>query len=98
VFGATYAALLRFREPIMLSEAGTSTVGGNASKWIRASLLALPSRYPRVKAVIWSTPHTRRASTFQVRGQTADAFRQSISRSALLREPLRLRALLNGNG
>jgi beta-mannanase len=93
VFGTTYHALLRFHKPIMLSEVGTSSVGGDASRWIRASLRTLPSRYPAVKAVVWFDSPYPEGVNFQVRGQSADAFRRTVSANALLQERLRLRLL-----
>jgi cellulose synthase/poly-beta-1,6-N-acetylglucosamine synthase-like glycosyltransferase len=90
VFAKTYQALTSFHKPIMLSEVGTTSTGGDASQWIRASLHELPSRYPAIKALIWFDSPYPGAVNFQLSGRSADAFRQSVNRDDLLRETLRL--------
>lgn len=93
VFGRTYDALLRFKKPIMLSEVGTTSTGGAADTWIRTALQQLPSRYPKLKAVVWFDSPYPGGVNFQIRGRSADAFKQTIAANALLRETPRVRVL-----
>ncbi len=91
VFGATYADLVRFHKPIMLSEVGTSSVGGSAATWLRRALARLPRRYPAVKAVVWFDSRYPGGVDFQIRGQTAGALKETLDADARLRQPLQLR-------
>lgn len=55
-FDATYAALGQVAptKPIMIAETGSSEDGGSKANWIRdAFQTQLPTRYPKVKAVVW---------------------------------------------
>ncbi|MGI8857439.1 MAG: glycoside hydrolase family 26 protein [Thermomicrobiales bacterium] len=55
VFGATYSNLTRLtNKPFMIAETASTEVGGNKAAWITQGLLTdLPSRFPRVRAVVW---------------------------------------------
>lgn len=55
VFGASYDTLTGITgKPVMIAETATTERGGDKAAWIRDGLLkALPTRMPRVQAVIW---------------------------------------------
>lgn len=54
-FGASYTALAQLtRRPMMIGETASTNVGGDKAAWItQGFLIDLPSRFPRICAVIW---------------------------------------------
>jgi beta-mannanase len=55
VFGPSYDALVKMtNKPMMIAETASAEAGGDKAAWIRQGLLSdLPTRFPRVRAVIW---------------------------------------------
>ena len=55
VFGPTYDELTALtNKPMMIAETASAEAGGDKAAWIRQGLLGdVPSRFPRVRAVIW---------------------------------------------
>lgn len=54
VFGPSYDALTRMtNKPIMIAEVGSAEAGGNKAAWIRQGFQEIPSRLPRVRAVVY---------------------------------------------
>jgi hypothetical protein len=55
VFGASYGRLTALsRKPVMIAETASTELGGDKARWILQGLLQeLPSRLPRVRAVVW---------------------------------------------
>lgn len=53
IFGKYYKDLGAFNKPIILSEFGSLTVGGSRSKWFADGLKELPTKYPKVNAVLF---------------------------------------------
>jgi len=55
IFGASYEALGALTDkPMMIAEVASTELGGDKAAWIRQGLLAdLPTRFPRIRAVIW---------------------------------------------
>src|SRR5688572_29735307 len=53
IFGQKYAQLAIHNKPIMIAELGTLAVGGDRAEWYRAALKDLPTRYPRVRSVLF---------------------------------------------
>jgi beta-mannanase len=55
VFGPSYSALTRMtNKPVMIAEVGSAEAGGNKAAWIRQSFLQeIPSKFPKVRAVVW---------------------------------------------
>jgi cellulose synthase (UDP-forming) len=90
IFRASYRALARFRKPIMISEIGTVSDGGDAARWIRRSLARLQSGYPDVKAVVWFDSPYPGDIDFRLRGETETALRSGLDASAYWDQPLRL--------
>ncbi len=76
LYGDTYRALARFRKPIMISEIGTTTSGGDARAWIRQTFRTLRARYPKLKAVLWYDDIDGGGLDFRLQGQTAGALGQ----------------------
>jgi hypothetical protein len=84
VFGESYQTLAALSsKPILITETGSSTVGGNRAKWLVDGLLdTVPQQLPRVRAVIlfdqntnrdWEiTPGTPTASALRVVAQSAN--------------------------
>jgi hypothetical protein len=56
-FAPTYDVLAEFGKPIMLSEVGTVSHGGDPAAWIRDAVASLED-LPRVKALIWFDANT----------------------------------------
>ena len=55
IFGASYDAVTRLTsKPLLLAETASTELGGDKAKWITQGLLTdVPSRFPRVRAVVW---------------------------------------------
>jgi beta-mannanase len=76
LYGDTYRALARFRKPIMISEIGTTTAGGDARAWIRHTFRTLRTDYPKLKAVLWYDDIDGGGLDFRLQGQTEGALGQ----------------------
>jgi hypothetical protein len=76
----TYLALLRFRKPIMISEIGTTDLGGDAEEWIIQSLARLRTSYPRLRAVVWYDDIDAAGLDFRLHGATE----RTVSRRAAI--------------
>lgn len=76
LYGDTYRALARFGKPIMLSEIGTTDVGGDARLWIRQTFQRLRTGYPLLRAVLWYDDIDGGGLDFRLVGQRAGALRQ----------------------
>jgi len=84
----TYRALSRFDKPIMISEIGTTGVGGNARVWIRQTFQSLRRGYPRLRAVLWYDDIDGGGLDFRLQGQIAGALSQpGALGSGWLQEP-----------
>ena len=57
VFGPSYDLLTRMtNKPVMIAEVGSAEAGGNKAAWIRQGFLQqVPSRFPRVRAIVYSS-------------------------------------------
>jgi hypothetical protein len=54
VFGASYRELTKLSpKPVMIAETSTASRGGSKPAWIRQTFRTIPSRYPRIRAVVW---------------------------------------------
>ena len=55
VFARSYADLSRIApdKPVMLGEVGSNEIGGSKAEWIQDMLRQLPTRFPRVNALLW---------------------------------------------
>jgi mannan endo-1,4-beta-mannosidase len=56
LFAGSYAKLTKSvapRKPVMIAEFASTPNGGNKGLWIRNMFAKLPSKYPRVRALIW---------------------------------------------
>jgi beta-mannanase len=54
VFESSYQAMTELTgKPLMISETATPEEGGDKAAWIREILTVLPTRMPRVRALIW---------------------------------------------
>jgi len=84
----TYRNLSRFDKPIMISEIGTTGVGGNARVWIRQTFQTLRRSYPRLRAVLWYDDIDGGGLDFRLQGQIAGALSQpGTLGSGWLQEP-----------
>jgi beta-mannanase len=54
-FSATYGSLTKLTsKPLMIAETASTELGGNKASWITQGLLTdVPSRFPRIRSVIW---------------------------------------------
>jgi len=76
LYGDTYRELARFDRPIMISEIGTTDVGGDARLWIRQTFQRLRTGYPLLRAVLWYDDIDAAGLDFRLHGQTAGALAQ----------------------
>lgn len=55
VISATYDSLAKLTgKPLMIAETASTELGGNKASWITKGLLTdVPSRFPRIRAVVW---------------------------------------------
>jgi len=52
-FGKFYENISRYKKPIMLTEFGSLSVGGDRAQWFQSAFDAFPVKYPDVKAVVF---------------------------------------------
>jgi hypothetical protein len=71
LYGPTYRALEAFGKPIMISEIGTTSDGGDPATWIRDTLGRLRAAYPRLRALVWYDSVDEAGLDFRLRGETA---------------------------
>jgi len=54
IFSKGYALVLQYNKPIMLAEFASSEEGGDKASWIEETFFkTIPSKYPKIKAVVW---------------------------------------------
>ncbi len=53
IFGDYYKRLDAFKKPIMVTEMGSLSVGGNRTQWFEKAFLYLPKKYPHLKALLF---------------------------------------------
>jgi hypothetical protein len=53
IFGSHYVELDAFKKPMMITEFGSLSVGGNRSKWFADALDSIPVKYPSVKSLVF---------------------------------------------
>ena len=77
----TYAALVRFGKPVMVSEIGTVANGGDAPSWVRQTMLRVQTAYPDVKALVWFSYRYSRWADFRLATPSATALADALSSS-----------------
>lgn len=73
IFGLKYEQLASFGKPVMVAEFGSLAVGGNRADWYREALESMPTRYPRVRAVLFFNVKNDQTVTYQKVDWTIDA-------------------------
>lgn len=53
IFGKYYSQLSKYKKPIIITEFGCLSVGGNRAKWYEDALSSIPIKYPAIKSVIF---------------------------------------------
>jgi cellulose synthase (UDP-forming) len=83
VFRASYDVIRGFDKPVMLAELGTASVDTQtAPTWVRDVLTSTPTRFPRVKAIVWyDSSHPQR--DFRLRGAALSELRRGGKRPGL---------------
>lgn len=61
IFGNYYSQLAKFKKPIMITEFGSLSVGGNRAKWYADALTSIVHNYPEIKSVVFF--HCQRDNT-----------------------------------
>jgi beta-mannanase len=88
LYRETYRALTRYDKPIMISEIGTTSDGGDARVWIRQTFQTLRADYPKLHAVLWYDDVDGGGLDFRLQGQIAGALSQpGTLGSGWLQEP-----------
>ena len=75
----TYRALVDFHKPLMVSEIGTVSQGGDAGAWVSRTMQRLQLGYPQVKAVVWFSYRYSQRADFRLRGESASALRAALA-------------------
>jgi len=80
VFGSSYTTLASMTtKPILIGETASATVGGDKAAWIRQGFLTdLPTKFPRIKAVIWF--HKLKEADWRINSSatTLDAYKAAV--------------------
>ena len=72
-------------KPMVLGEFASSDFGGNKAAWIRDALIRIPTRYPRIRAVLWFNVHDRGTRwPIEISPATTEAFRRTIDSDVYL--------------
>jgi hypothetical protein len=66
IFGKYYPQLSVYKKPIMLTEFGSLSVGGNRSQWFTEALRDLPAKYPLVKSIVFYHNSNDNTTTMKV--------------------------------
>jgi hypothetical protein len=54
IFLPSYRKLVKISsKPVMIGETASTGYGGNKARWITQAFRSLPSRFPRIRAIIW---------------------------------------------
>ncbi|UBM62313.1 hypothetical protein LA303_13075 [Candidatus Sulfidibacterium hydrothermale] len=53
IFGNYYDRLAVFGKPLMITEMGSLTVGGNRTQWFKQAFDSLPEKYPQLRSVLF---------------------------------------------
>lgn len=53
IIGNSYDMLATYDKPIMISELGCLSVGGDRAEWYRAMMASIPTDYPAIKAILF---------------------------------------------
>jgi hypothetical protein len=77
----TYEELAGFHKPIMVSEIGTVTQGGDAAEWVSETMRRLQAAYTQVKAVVWFSYRYSLRADFRLRGRSAVALWAALGSS-----------------
>lgn len=85
IFGEKYPQLAIHGKPIMIAELGTLAVGGDRAEWFREALSDLPTRYPRVRSVMFFNVPSDATVTYQALDWT---FTQDSAVTAVVRRSI----------
>jgi hypothetical protein len=82
VFSASYDKIVEEvapDKPMMIGEMGSSEYGGSKSKWITEALEAIPTEYPKIRAMLWfDTGADGMDWPLETSGEASTAFAQAI--------------------
>ena len=85
VFHETYKRVLRIApdKPMMIGEVASNERGGSKAAWIKDALGVIPSKYRRIRALIWFDVKDRNTHwPVESSRKSANAFAKAISRTA----------------
>ncbi len=95
IFGSSYKTITAMtQKPLMIAETASTELGGNKAQWITQSFNALPSKYPRVRAVVWFDRNKETDWRVNSSSASLSAWRQVVSSSAFGGTPAWLAALV----
>jgi cellulose synthase/poly-beta-1,6-N-acetylglucosamine synthase-like glycosyltransferase len=77
----TYEELAGFHKPIIVSEIGTVTQGGDPAEWVSETMRRLQAAYTQVKAVVWFSYRYSPRADFRLRGRSAVALWAALGSS-----------------
>jgi hypothetical protein len=83
IFGSSYAEMAALTsKPMMIAETASAEQGGDKAAWIRQGLLTdVPSRFPRVGAVLWFNVNLERDWRVNSSSASLTAFREVAASS-----------------
>jgi cellulose synthase (UDP-forming) len=79
LFRGTYERLGAFGKPIMISEIGTVTSGGNEGWWISDAMRRFATEFPLLKAVVWFDSPYAGEVDFSLAGEASAAMTEALT-------------------
>lgn len=81
VFGTSYSAVTKLTsKPLVITEMGCSTTGGDKTAWITDMFRVLPTSFPRVKGVVWFNANKERDWRIESSATSLEAFKTGYSK------------------
>jgi beta-mannanase len=80
VFGASYATVTKLSsKPLVITEIGCSTSGGDKAAWIADMFRVLPTSFPRINGIVWFNVDKERDWRIESSAEALSAFKNGLS-------------------
>ena len=80
VFGASYATVTRLSsKPLIITETGCSTQGGDKAAWIAEMFRVLPASFPRIEGIVWFNVDKERDWRIESSPESLSAFKNGFA-------------------
>jgi Glycosyl hydrolase family 26 len=87
LFRPSFDFLGGFGKPIMISEIGTTGIGGNRRAWIPATISRLRADYPNLSALVWYSAVDGSGLDFRLRAGTLRSLARASAMNTWVRTP-----------